>query len=125
MYIYCLASEDTIWYVGKTNHWEERERAHRNKSAKTCAADAIPDGTIWEMIRLDEVADEDGADAERFYYEYLEPLVNKNVPGRSRPEGKKEWEAQNRQKRREYQRRSYFIVKAKRAALRANLTEDP
>ena len=84
--IYCLACPDTIWYVGSTNNQRKRFINHRRKQDKDVGSDLIPDGVIWELIVLEEVEDDQRYLAERFYYEWLEPKLNKVIPGRSRKE---------------------------------------
>ena len=81
-FIYCLASEDEVLYVGRTNNLKRREKEHRNKRDTTYTR-FIPASTKWEMICLEEVAEEDAFHAEGFYYQFLEPKYNKKVPGRT------------------------------------------
>jgi predicted GIY-YIG superfamily endonuclease len=85
-FIYCLACEDTIWYVGQTTNPKERERLHRKTNDKGCGSDLIPKDVIWKFIILEEVDEDDAVDAERFYYEWFQPSVNKKYPGRSKKE---------------------------------------
>ena len=80
--IYCLASEDTVWYVGSTNNCRLRENKHRSLSSN-CGSKDIPEGVKWNFIALEEVDEEIRTQAERFYYEWLEPKLNFQVPGRT------------------------------------------
>jgi hypothetical protein len=66
------------------------------------------------MEILEEVATDDAADAERFYCEYLEPTLNKCVPGRSHAEYVKAWQQKNKEKCKEKALRWYYKNKAKR-----------
>ena len=80
--IYCLASEDTVWYVGSTNNCRLRENKHRSLSSN-CGSKDIPEGVKWNFIALEDVDEEIRTQAERFYYEWLEPKLNFQVPGRT------------------------------------------
>ena len=71
-FIYCLASEDEVLYVGRTVDLKRREGNHRNNPGN-CYTRFIPEGTKWEMICLEEVAEEHAFDAEGFYYQFLKP----------------------------------------------------
>jgi predicted GIY-YIG superfamily endonuclease len=84
-FIYCLASEDEVLYVGRTTNLKIRECDHRKPSNRTSSR-FIPEGTKWDMICLEEVAEEDASHAEVFYYHFLEPKYNKSVPGRTKAE---------------------------------------
>jgi len=91
VFIYCLACPDTVWYVGKTTNPKIREYRHRRKERFEIGSYFIPDNVKWEFIILDEVEDEIGTDAERFYYDFLEPKCNKVIPGRSHEEATMNW----------------------------------
>ena len=84
-FIYCLASEDEVLYVGRTNDLKKREHNHRSKYNSSYSR-FIPKNIIWKFICLEEVAEEDAFHAEGFYYHYLQPTYNKKVPGRTRVE---------------------------------------
>ena len=83
---------------------KRREKEHRNKRDTTYTR-FIPEGTKWEMICLEEVAEEHAFDAEGFYYQFLEPKYNKKVPGRTKAEyiQSEEYKEYQREYSREYE----------------------
>ena len=112
--IYCLACDDIVWYVGRTRKPEARESFHKGKYA-SYGSSLIPDGVKWKFIILEVVNVEDAPGAEKFYYDYLQPRLNKQVPGRTNTESKAAWIAANYdrhlQQCREYQRAYYLRSK--------------
>ena len=112
--IYCLACDDVVWYVGRTRHPYNREHHHKGKYA-SYGSSLIPDGVKWSFIILEVVKIEDAPGAEKFYYDYLQPRVNKHVPGRSLVESKAAWRAAHPEKVIENNRIYYLKRKAKNA----------
>jgi predicted GIY-YIG superfamily endonuclease len=125
--IYCLCDDETIYYVGQTVDMKKRYIQHQNKHDRGVGADLIPAGAIWRMEHLETVDTTDAVMAERFYCEYLEPTLNKQLPGRSKAEytklwqqsnpdkfkaSKQRWLEKNRDKQREYQRLGRLRKKA-------------
>jgi len=92
--IYCLASEDTIWYVGSTKDCKERLRYHKRPN-NNCSSKDIPEDVEWKFIALEEVEEDIRYDAERFYYEWLEPKLNRKVPGRTDAEKNRDFRINN------------------------------
>jgi len=119
--IYCLASEDIIWYVGSTQDCRERLRQHKRKKYNECSSKDIPEGVEWKMIPLEEVDEDMRYQAERFYIEWLEPKLNQVIPGRTmieRIEYTKLWHQEHKDKIREYLR-LYKQLRGGRAGMRA------
>ena len=110
--IYCLASEDTVWYVGSTNNCRLRENKHRSLSSN-CGSKDIPEGVKWNFIALEEVDEEIRTQAERFYYEWLEPKLNRKVPGRTDTEYNQLYYQENKDRISEYKRNKYCQLKTK------------
>jgi len=83
MKIYALVSGDLILYVGKTNaSLKQRAASHRCPSNTACSK-YIPEYIHWEIILIDEIPDDEATQWERYYYDELMPLYNKNIPGRT------------------------------------------
>jgi hypothetical protein len=83
MKIYALMCDGLILYIGKTKtSLKHRESNHRCPSNKACSKD-IPDYMDWEIVLVDNVPNDEAAYWERYYYDELMPLYNKNVPGRT------------------------------------------
>ena len=80
MYIYALVSGELILYVGQTTHLTLREEMHRSIRYNNCGSREIPDYIDWEMIKLEKVSDDIVNIRERYYYDTLKPLYNKNKP---------------------------------------------
>jgi len=110
--IYCLASEDTIWYVGSTNNCKLRLSRH-NSPYNDCGSKDIPEGVEWKMIALEEVEEHIRYDAERFYYEWLEPKLNRKVPGRTDTEYNQLYYQENKDRISEYKLNKYCQLKTK------------
>lgn len=91
MKIYALMTGDLVLYVGRTNKsLKDRAICHKTPSNKAYSKYITDD---WEIVLLDKVPDEEGAKWERHYYDTLDPLYNKSVPGRTASE----WYADNRE----------------------------
>jgi hypothetical protein len=75
----------------------------------------IPDEVKWSFIVLEVVKVEDASAAEKFYYDYLEPRLNKQVPGRTHVESKAAYHAAHPEKVIEANRLYYLKRKAKNA----------
>ena len=80
MYIYALVSGQLILYVGKSKYIKLREKLHRSKRYNNCGSREIPDYIDWEMIKLEKVTENIANIRERYYYDTLNPLYNKNKP---------------------------------------------
>ena len=121
VFIYCLACPDTVWYVGKTKNPKARERHHRDPNEnKGVGASLIPSHITWELIVLDEVDDNLGADAERFYYEFLNPILNKLVPGRNKAEYYQDYRDSILKKHKERYEANKEVINERRKLRRAN-----
>jgi predicted GIY-YIG superfamily endonuclease len=96
--IYCLCDDETIYYVGRTVDVKRRRREHALKRLPGCAADLIPAKVVWRMEILEVVDPTDAVMAERFYCEYLEPTLNKRLPGRDAREYNRVWQQKNKDK---------------------------
>jgi hypothetical protein len=83
MKIYALVCDGLILYIGKTKiSLKDRESVHRCPSNKAFSK-YIPDYIDWEIVLVDTVPDDETTQWERYYYDELMPLYNKNVPGRT------------------------------------------
>ena len=80
MYIYALVSGELILYVGKSKYLKLREKFHRSKRYNDCGSREIPDYIDWKMIKLEKVTEDIANIRERYYYDTLNPLYNKNKP---------------------------------------------
>jgi len=109
VYIYCLACEDTIWYVGSTLYPKKRLKNHRSGNAG-CNSKHIPKGIDYKMIILEECIEEDRKNYERFYIEYLEPALNKMMPGRDDAEAQHVYYLKNKERKKKYNH-EYWIRK--------------
>ena len=79
-YIYALVSGELILYVGQTTRLKTREKMHRSIRYNNCGSKYIPDYIDWKLIKLEEVADDIVNIRERYYYDTLKPLYNRNRP---------------------------------------------
>lgn len=125
--IYALMDGITCLYVGKTKHERKRELTHRNDKHNNCYSRYIPKDIQWTMELIEECEDNIAKDRERYYIEYLQPLYNKVIPGRSRKESLKAynyshkqeykvWREANKEKQKAYYK-THLLKKAQIAQL--------
>ena len=111
--IYALETDGLIWYIGSTTVVNNRKIAHKNRVDKGVSADLIPIEYEFEFKILEECDSENRLVRERYWYELLKPLNNKEVPGRSEKEyiqdnkekikeNKKKYYQNNKEKKKEY-----------------------
>jgi len=106
-YIYALKCEELVLYVGQTIYMRKRFRVHKSRKG-TCSSSDIPDDMDFYMDLL-EVVDtiEEATEREQFYYDTLKPFYNKNRPGQTQEESKKEYETNNKKKRLQHMKKYY------------------
>lgn len=111
-YIYALKCEELVLYVGQTIDMYKRFNKHKNRHTE-CGSSDIPDDMAFYMDLL-EIVDtiEEATQREQFFYDTLKPFYNKNRPGQTTKEYKKEYDKANKEKIKEY-------VKANREKLLA------
>jgi zona occludens toxin (predicted ATPase) len=88
MKIYALVSEDTVWYVGKTSQTLRQRKFGHTCKANRSSSKNIPAGVKWDIILLEETDDSISTDTERFYVDFLNPVCNLKIPGRTEEEYK-------------------------------------
>ena len=115
--IYCLACDDVIWYVGRSRLPKARESYHRGKYV-SYGSTLIPDDAIWSFIVLELVEDDQAVYAEKFYYDFLQPRLNKNMPGRSLADSKAAYMAAYPERAKEANRRYQMLHRIKKATLK-------
>jgi len=115
-FIYCLHSQGFVWYIGRTKNPEKRLREHRSKASnKGCGANLIPPIYDWEMKVLEECSPENQKQRERYWFDSLNPLLNKQVPLRTNSEASAAWEAINRERHNKMSLALYYQKKAARS----------
>ena len=107
--VYCLETAGFIWYVGVTRRPKERERHHRERQDKGMGADLIPEGYDWSFKVLETCDDNQRSIRERYWYNRLNPILNKQVPNdKTLEEYRQDWlnshKEQCRQRHTEYMR---------------------
>ena len=100
--IYALETDGLIWYVGSTMNVVNRKMAHKYRINKGYASDLIPQEYEFQFKILEECEAENRYIRERYYYELLKPLVNKDMPGRSDKESQKEYYQNHKEQKKEY-----------------------
>ena len=78
-YIYALISGELILYVGE-NNIKLREKMHRSKEYNSSGSREIPDYIDWKVKKIESVTEDIVNIRERYYYDLLKPLYNKNKP---------------------------------------------
>lgn len=85
--IYCLETDDLIWYVGSTeNTPEKRERDHRGRYSKSTGSADIPTDYDWSFRILETCEPPQRFLREKYWYDTLNPLMNKHRPKTARAE---------------------------------------
>lgn len=84
-HIYALVSGQLILYVGKTGDMKRRLKEHRSKSNTSCSKN-IPEYIDWTIRFLETVTPEESIEKEKYYYDTLKPLYNRQRPGQSKDE---------------------------------------
>ena len=110
----------TCLYVGKTKNLKQREYDHRRKN-NSCHSKYIPDNTEWTIELIEECEDNISIQRERYYIEYLEPLYNKIIPGRT----KKEYNETYKQKYKTYYEARREHIKTYQKAYRLKNKNSP
>jgi len=81
--IYALKAGELVLYVGRTTRpLSERARGHRSVG-NDATSKYIPDWIDWEMVLLEECADDMGIVREQYYYDSLKPWYNRCRPGQT------------------------------------------
>lgn len=81
--IYALKAGDLVLYVGRTIQTLSIRASHHHSPTNDCTSRYIPDWIEWEIVLLEECADDLGVTREQFYYDTLKPLYNKCRPGQT------------------------------------------
>jgi hypothetical protein len=103
-FIYLLYNDAGFGYIGQTSKdMNTRIAEHKSKGNK-CRSKILGE---FDWLVLEEVADEDLLDFERYYYDvynemFPDMLVNRNVPLRTKKEGAKATYKKYRDKKLEY-----------------------
>lgn len=97
-FIYCLASDDTIYYVGQTNNPSYRLSQHRSSDS---LVSRFVSKDAYDMIILDECDTSNALETEGFYIEWLEPQINTRFYRGSHLEADRAWKDANPDKRKE------------------------
>jgi len=94
--IYALKSDELVLYVGRTKRTLKRRGWEHRDSANLTTSKYIPDWVEWEIVLLEECADDLGVAREQYYYDILKPFYNYKRPGQTRVESlKAHWQTES------------------------------
>ena len=80
-----------VLYVGQTiRTLKQRESLHRS-IGNTSHSRYIPKDIDWEIVLLEECADDIATAQEQYYYDTLKPFYNNNRPGQTQKEFQKKY----------------------------------